>query len=219
MLRNRFVVALVFVGLLSALPKAAEAGTPPRSRGLDLTLSLGVAGCTDYACSAMDSSAQVRLHVLYRIIRYFAVGAHVGFQFLDPDRNAPRWYDLGWSTLIGAEVRGILPVGPLEAWLGFTMGYMRMQVDGENNSAAEIDQAWSNGFGLGVGFGAQYFLHPKVALGLSFWLYKGFFDRQCTYENDGDPQTESCGSLDDDERATIGVVFTFGLDVTFFLPL
>lgn len=59
----------------------------------------------------------------------------------------------------------------------------------------------------------------NVALGLDFWLYKGFFDDWCTYENDSNPRIEACGNMNDDERATIGVVFTFGMTATFFLPL
>lgn len=214
------MAAVTTLALLVGMARAqAQAQTQQRQRGLDFTLGLGVAGCTDTVCSGLDPSAHLRLQVLYRVIPYFAAGAHLGFQFVDPDRNANRYIDLGWSTLIGGEVRGILPVGPLEAWLGLTLGFMRHQIDQENNDVAFIDRAWTNGFGLGIGFGAQYFLHPKVALGLDFWLYKGFFDKWCTYQNDGPIETEACGHLNDDERAEIGVVFTFGLTATFFLPL
>lgn len=212
------VSALLAVAVLAGLPRYAAAQPAPRQRGLEFNLGLGMAGCTDAACAGLDPSAHVRLEVLYRFIPYLAAGAHVGFQFLDPDRN---WNgaDLGWSMMLGGEVRGILPVGPLEAWLGFSLGFMRMQVDQENNNANVIDVYWTNGFGIGVGFGTNYFLHPKVALGLDFWLYKGFFDEYCTYENDGNPRTEACGTLNDDELAAIGVVFTFGMNFTFFLSL
>ncbi len=218
MKNRKMMIALTLAATLFLLPKMAHAQSSQRNRGLDITLGLGMAGCTDIFCSAFDMSAHVRMQVLYRVMRHFAVGAHVGFQFLDPDRNAPARFDLGWSTLVGGEVRGILPVGPLEAWLGFTGGYMRMQIDQENDNN-EIDVMWANGFGLGIGFGAQYFVHRRVALGLDFWLYKGFFDEACTYENDGASRTEECVDLYRDDRAAIGAVFTFGATVTFFLPM
>ncbi len=219
-MRKTSFLALAVLAMLVLLPvRSAEAQNAPRSRGLDFTLGLGVAGCTDAYCAGFDPSAQVRLEILYRPLRYMAVGAHLGWQFVDPDRNQPSWVDWGWSMLLGPEIRGILPVGPLEAWMGLTLGFMRQQIDMENQSAADIDRAWSNGFGLGFGFGTQYFVHPKVALGLDFWLYKGFFDEACTYENDGDPREQLCGSLSRHEKAAIGVVFTFGAVVTFFLPL
>jgi len=216
---RRLLAVLTLATTLFLLPRAAEAQTPRRNRGLDFTLGLGIAGCTDVYCSGFDMSAQVRLEVLFRVVRYFAVGAHVGFQFLSPDRNAPRWVDLGWSMLLGPEIRGILPVGPLEAWVGFTGGFMRAQVDQENDDTNAIDVAWANGFGIGFGFGAQYFVHRKFAIGLDFWLYKGFFREECTYENDGNPTTENCYHLNRDERAAIGVVFTVGLTATFFLSM
>lgn len=217
-MRKLMVVATLAVMLLW-LPRVAEAQTRQRNRGLDITLGLGAAGCTDYFCSGLDMSAQVRLQVLFRVVRYFAVGAHVGFQFLSPDRNADPWVDLGWSMLIGPEIRGILPVGRLEAWLGFTAGFMRIQIDEENDDNNDIDVRWANGIGLGLGFGAQYFVHRRVAIGLDFWLYKGIFNEICTFENDSNPTTERCGDLHDDERAAMGVVFTVGLNLTFFIPM
>ncbi len=215
---RRLLAATLALAVLGggAAPAAADASA--RRRGLDIGLGLGVAGCTDSYCSGLDPSAHLRMQVLYRVIPYFSVGAQLGFQFGDPDRNAARFLDLGWSLVTGPEVRGILPVGPLEAWVGLTFGFMRMQLDRENDGP-EWDEAWTNGFGFGFGFGAQYFVHRAVALGLDFWLYKGLFDEYCEYENDGDPREETCWSLDDDERAERGVVFTFGLTATFFLPM
>lgn len=211
--------ALLVATALAAMPRPATAQPAERRRGLELNLGLGVAGCTDWACAGFDPSAHTRLEVLFRIVPYFAAGLHMGFQFGNPDRTLERWVDRGWSMLLGGELRGILPVGKLEAWVGLALGFMRMQIDEDNNDPNEIDRWWTNGFGLGVGFGTNYFVHPKVALGLDFWLYKGFFDEGCTYQNDGNTRTETCGTFSDDERAQIGIVFTFGLSATFFLPL
>jgi hypothetical protein len=216
---RKLTTAVMMAAMLFVLPRMAEAQAPQRNRGLDITLGLGMAGCTDLGCAGFDMSAHVRMQLLYRVVRYFAVGAHMGFQFLSPDRNSERWVDLGWSTVIGPEVRGILPVGPLEAWLGFTTGYMRIQVDQENDDQNHYDVEWANGFALGFGFGAQYFVHRRVAIGLDFWLYKGFFNEACVLENDLNGSVETCTELDDDGRAGIGVVFTFGLNVTFFIPM
>ena len=216
---RKLMAALALVATLLLLPRVAEAQTPRRNRGLDITLGLGMSGCTDYFCSGFDMSAQTKIEVLFRVVRNFSVGAHMAFQVQNPDRNSDAWVDLGWSMLIGPEVRGILPVGKLEAWIGFTAGFMRMQIEQENDDIDDIDVIWTNGFGLGFGFGAQYFVHRKVAIGLDFWLYKGFFNEVCTYENDDDPRDERCGDWTDDERAAIGVVFTFGLNVTFYIPM
>ena len=96
---------------------------------------------------------------------------------------------------------------------------MRYQVDSQNDQDNHPDKLWSNGLGLGFGFGAQYFLARWFALGLDFWLYKGFFSRRCDFENDGGAEVETCWDMDDDERAAVGVTFTFGLTATFFLGL
>lgn len=213
------VTATLLATLVLALPNAAQAQSAARQRGMDFSLGLGVAGCTDSVCSNLDPSAHFRLQVLYRVIPYFAVGGHMAFQFYDPDRNAPDWLKGAWSTLVGGELRGILPVGPLEAYVGMALGFMRIQEDGERIIAADHYRSWSNGFGLGFGFGAQYFVHRSVALGLDFWLYKGFFREGCIVYLDASRRVEVCEHLDPDDRARIGVSFTFGMNVTFFLPL
>jgi hypothetical protein len=218
MMNRKLVAALTLAGTLFLLPQVANAQSQKRNRGLDITLGLGMAGCTDWECAGFDMSAHTRVQVLFRVMRHFAVGGHVGLQFLAPNRNLANYYDLGWSMVIGPEVRGILPVGPLEAWVGFTGGYMRWQIEQENDND-EIDVEWFNGFAIGFGFGAQYFVHRRVAIGLDFWVYKGFFGEMCTFENDSDPTDERCGSLDDDERSGIGATFTFGANVTFFIPM
>lgn len=219
MMNRKLVAALTLAGMLFLLPQVANAQSQKRNRGLDISLGLGLAGCTDWACSGFDMSAHTRLQVLFRVMRHFAVGGHIGVQFLAPNRNLANYYDLGWSLVIGPEVRGILPVGPLEAWVGFTGGYMRWQIEQENDRDNEVDVTWANGFAIGFGFGAQYFVHRRVAIGLDFWLYKGFFGEMCNYENDGNPTETLCWDLTDDERAGIGVTFTFGANVTFFLPM
>lgn len=216
---RKWMAALTVAASLGMLWQVSEAEARGRDRGLEIALGVGGSGCTDLYCAGFDMSAQTRLQVLFRVVRYFSVGAHIAFQFQEPDRNAPRRYDLGWSMLIGPEIRGILPVGKLEAWLGFTMGYMRIQIDQENDDNNEIDVAWANGFGFGFGFGAQYFVHRLVALGLDFWVYKGFFDEACSYENDDNPTVESCVELDRYDDAGIGVVFTFGVNLTFFISM
>jgi hypothetical protein len=214
---RKLMAVLTLAATLLLLPRAAEAQAPRRNRGLDITLGIGAAGCTDVYCDFLDMSAETRLQVLFRVVRYFAVGAHVGFQFLQPDRNAPARYDLGWAMFLGPEVRGILPVGRLEAWLGFTAGYMRVQIEQPNNANNEVDVEWASLFGLGFGFGAQYFVHRIIAIGLDFWLYKGFYGRHCTYQDE--TTDEHCWDPDRYERAALGVVFTVGANITFFIPL
>lgn len=216
---RKLMAAFTLAATMLLLPQVAEAQTPRRNRGLDITLGLGMAGCTDWECAGFDMSAHTRLQVLYRVVRHFAVGAHLGFQFYEPNRRLASYYDLAWSMVIGPEVRGILPVGRLEAWLGFTMGYMRFQVEQENDSWSDVDVVWGNAFALGFGFGAQYFVHRRVALGLDFWVYKGFFNEMCSFENDSDTTVERCTDLNDDERSGIGVTFTFGVNITFYIPM
>ncbi len=216
---NKILAVLTLTATLLLLPQVADAQHGRRNRGLDIALGLGGAGCTDWVCSGYDMSAHTRLQVLFRAMRYFAVGAHLGFQFYDPNRNLANYYDLGWSMMIGPEVRGILPVGRLEAWLGFAAGWMRMQFEHENDDNNAADVTWANGFGIGFGFGAQYFVHRRVALGLDFWIYKGFFGETCDYENDGNPTEERCWDHSDDERAGYGVTFTFGANITFYIPM
>ncbi len=218
-MNRKLMAALVLGATLLLLPQVAHAQSHKRNRGLDITLGLGMAGCTDWNCSGFDMSAHTRFQVLYRVMRNFAVGGHVGLQFFSPNRTLANYFDLGWSMVVGPEIRGILPVGRLEAWVGFTGGYMRWQVEQENGRDNEIDVAWANGFAIGFGFGAQYFVHRRIAIGMDFWVYKGFFGEMCTLENDLPRDEEYCVELDDDDRSGFGVTFTFGASVTFYIPM
>lgn len=216
---QQITITMALALLLLAIPRSGQARDAERHRGLDLSLSSGFTGCTDQFCATYDPAAYFRIGVIYRIVPYFAVGAHMGFQFFKPDDRARPWADFGWSTILGPEIRGILPVGPMEAWLGCTLSYTRLQFEMENDRQGEIDVEWGNSFAVGFGFGVRYFVHPSFAMGLDAWIYKGFFKKWCAKDDDSDSTVKSCWELSDAEQTAIGFIFTAGANLTVFLPL
>ena len=149
---------------------------------------------------------------------YLAAGLHMGFLFQDPDYDE-FWFndtdvDTLWTYILGAEARGILPFKQVDFWMGIVMGYSRWMVDGDWGGD-EFD-AWMNGFVFGWGFGADYYLFPSIALGLTFYLYKPIYDKLC-YESDR--HDDDCDELTSRQEDNIGVWWSFGFTFTYHLPM
>jgi hypothetical protein len=197
-------------------PPEAPPHMPARYTGLMGRLGFGVDGCTDDFCDNVDPMVFVRVQGLYRFMRYVAAGLHASFMFNDPDEPAGTDVDVFGVFVVGAEGRAIFPFRALDAWTGFTLGYARYQVNG---GAQGVDvTGYANGFALGWGFGADYYLTETIGLGLGFYLYKPFWDEVCQESNE--PMLDTgCQDLSDEAKDQIGIWWTLGVNLTFHLPM
>jgi hypothetical protein len=176
--------------------------------------AFGVDGCTDNWCDNVDPLVFIRIQAMYRFLKYIAAGVHIVFPFGYPE-DEPQGVDYTiWGAMVGAEVRGVFAWRKLDFWTGLVFGWMRSQVDAENGGSAS---AWFDSFGLGWGLGADYFLTPRIGLGLNFYLYKPFPEEVCS-----DPPmvgNQECVELTSDAKDDIGIWWTVGIAFTFFLPM
>lgn len=182
-------------------------------RGLDLSLGFGVDGCTDKLCEDYSPMVYLRMQGMFRLLKHFAVGLHMAFLFSSPDIELKDGASLIlWDLFIGPEVRGHFPIKNLDLWGAMMLGYQRHQLDAsyEGNSAS----SWADGFGLGWGFGARYFLFRSFAIGGDFWIYKPIYSSWCSSSTGKDTD---CKDIDDQDG--VGINWSFGATATFFLPL
>jgi hypothetical protein len=215
----------------AAPPAAAPPATPPpaaapkpkvaeRIKGLLIIGGFGVDGCTDNFCDpgggalSQDPLVYIRVQALYRFLKYIAAGLHIAFPFSYAD-NEPSGYDVTfWNVMLGAEVRGIFPWRKLDFWTGLVFGYWRWQGDGENGQSLS---SWFDTFALGWGFGADYYITPRIGLGLTFYLYKPFPDQMC--DDPAMPGADKCNDLTSDAKDDIGIWWSLGFAFTYFLPM
>ena len=202
-------------GGASAAPAAGTNFWPPnrnRARGLLFQFGFGGSGCTDDLCENLDPMVYLRFQASYRLLNYLAVGLHLGIPFFDADSRS---VDAAYNVFLGPEVRGILPLGPIDVWTGVAFGWFRTEGDGEVciGGFCADGSAWADGFGFAWGLGALYFVTRRIGVGVDFWLYTPVLDRSC-YSEGGD---RSCGDVDDQNG--VGITWMVGLTAAFFLPM
>jgi hypothetical protein len=201
-------------------PPAAPAGPTiaERSRGFAFIGSFGVDGCTDDWCNDVDPMVFLRVQLLFRIFKYAAVGLHTGFLFQHPDDPPGQDTDVLWNLILGGEIRGIIPWRKVDVWTGFVFAWSRWMWEGEAEilgQTYDLSQ-WMNGFALGWGFGADYFLGRTFAMGFNFYLYKPWYKKLCIKNGD-----KTCPDLDEpplNAEDQIGIWWTVGFNLTFLLP-
>jgi len=210
-------VAILWSSPAGAFPR--NVGASGRFQSMMFQLGFGADGCTDHWCDHVDPLVFLRMNVGYRFLKYMEAGLHVGLFFGHPDAPAGRDVDMDWNVFVGPEVRGVLPLDriagfPIDLWAGMTLGWDRFMESGKQFIGpwwVDYD-ARSDGFALGWGFGADYVLANRVGLGLGFWFYKPWFNDICV-EARG---STDCDDVDNDD---IGVIWTVGFQVTYYLAL
>jgi opacity protein-like surface antigen len=218
---SRFVLLLLALSLLAPTVAAAQ-GFPPakpfvgeggRDTGIMLRLGLGVTGCTDDACDHVDPGLNLRLEALYRLKKYVAVGLHFNFSLFDAENVVG---DQAGHLFLGVEGRGILPLKFVDLWTGLTMGWSRTMIWGSDTYLGqEVDyRYWSDGFALGWGLGADFYITRSWAVGLSFWLYKPWYDDGCGW--DSATEDSRCDELSEAQKDNIGIVWAFGANATYY---
>jgi hypothetical protein len=194
----------------------------PRERGMLFNLGLGVNGCSDRLCHDVSPMIDLRLAAIFRFMRYYGVGLHMGFLFGYPDDTHRHYlsafgeaseFDEFWLLVIAPEFRLFLPRGNWDLWAGILPGYARWISHGDFHPSGDGFDAYMNGFVMGWGVGADYFLHRMFALGAAAYFYHPFFDEVCAEVR----SYEQCGDIDRWDRHDIGMWWSIGLRFTVFL--
>ena len=166
-------------------PPAHQEAEPAADRvikksGIMIGVDLGVNGATGQWFDQADPSADLKLFGMYRIVPYFAVGAKFAFLFHSVDATG---VDTALTLIIAPELRGILPISvfspvvDLDIWTSLSFGYSREMATGTVPSKGTKISSWSDGFSLGWGIGAEYYIIKQIGLGLNFELNKPWYTR------------------------------------------
>ncbi len=199
----------------------ARSGTPgPTRRGnaVALHFAFGVDGCTDEWCHYVDPMVFARFAGGLRVYDFLSVGLQIDFFFGDPESRQGYDPDVYWALFLGPEVRGFLPLDritrlPADVWMGLGLGWMRLEAKGTYVVPIlgdRSDTTSSNGIALAWGFGVDAVLMRSLGVGLAFWLHKPWFDEACS------SLADRCEDVDNDK---VGVVWSFGLHVAYYLPV
>jgi len=154
---------------------------------------------------------------MYRIVPYFAVGAKFAFLFHSVDATG---VDTALTLIIAPELRGILPISvfspvvDLDIWTSLSFGYSREMATGTVPSKGTKISSWSDGFSLGWGIGAEYYIIKQIGLGLNFELNKPWYTDICL-EAGG----TNCQDLNQASKDEIGIQWSFGIGAIFFIPI
>ncbi len=179
---------------------AKQVAEPARWNGITASLGFGGYGCTDSNCKDVDPMVGLHLHVLYRLLKFVAVGFQFQMGFLNPSDEA----DLAFDLFLGAEGRVLYPLDPnlpMDVWTGLALGWGREQAQ------AEEKKAYWNAFALSWGVGLDYFVTDTIGIGPSFWLYK-HFPKEITAVSGGRTVTV------DAVESSIGIGWLVGVHVT-----
>lgn len=232
-------MSVVFLGCFFLLPplqgssektlgvKTAEARrrqrTPPvhrRDRGMMLNMDLGINGCTDRLCHDILPMLNLRFSAVFRFERYFGAGMHMGFLFGHPKDNRRRYlvdfderatFDSFWLLVIAPEFRLFLPHGNWDFWGALVPGFARWMGEAYYGPRDWFD-ASMNGFVMGWGFGADYYVHPMIALGATAYFYHPHFDELCLKEG----RVKACYDMSKWDRHDIGMWWSVGFRFTLF---
>lgn len=231
LLKSVVLVACAGTMLFCSLSEAqARRYRPEKSREQGFMFKFGfpmVAGCTDFLCHEIDPIISFRTGVYFRFMHYLAVGFHLTPMFglpkkdnvhplvYDPERTVQ--YDIFWNFVIGPEFRYIFPLKQWDFWAGVLLGFARWGAVGEQvEPTPEPDwEGWMNGFVIGWGLGADYYITKNFAIGADFYIYVPAFDHACT----DDGTTRICGDMTKMQRYDVGFWWSIGLLATFFLPV
>lgn len=155
-------------------PLRMNPAKPPPSRHV-LSVGTGVAGCTNPDMPVYPLP-DLRAQWHYRF-QSFSMGLHFAMQFAHPAWNTEDNRVVLWNLVLGPELRLHRRWRAVELWTALVFGYVHQQE--EHWFAGSADVHIHAGPGLGGGIGVDYHLHRRVALGLGFWVYKGWTLRSC----------------------------------------
>lgn len=201
--------ALLFV-LITLAPSRAEAELPRPygvTTGGAFEGGFGGNGTTsddyadDYTPVDIDIRPLVGLFMAgyYRIIDYVSLGLLIHYGFLAADFNNADDDTSGFFSAL-FEVRGHLPIGRFDPWIGFGFGYAMTFAHGWGDFfGVDYDLRGSlHGVGLGVSLGLNIFITRQFALGPFFRMIFGIYPTACfTNASDPDDPDRDCDTVED----------------------
>lgn len=189
-------------------PGVHRAMTGPARRSLMVSLDFGAASFTGGGpagpVSNTSTGGGLFATVLWRFIPWLAVGMHAGITAMDSDYIYAG--DRTYFAVAALEARGILPLGPIDLWGSFGIGY--------GKAAKPLSGTYGtvsvSGASVGGALGMDWFLARTFSLGLLGRIYKLAGTEYCDYNNQCGPITADAGT---------GVSWYVGMAVTWHYPL
>lgn len=214
---RRLIIGIgVILTLVCFFPSVSQAETDPHTTGWIVELGLAANGATNTTHESYgyllgsEYAAQpllgLSLAVLRRPIRYLSVGLLMYYGFFLPD--VPKEFD-AYDGVFGvlAELRGHVPIGIFDPWVGVSFGYLlaHSSLSVESLGTEQEVRNEAHGMGIGVGLGLNFFVTDTFSLGPFFRMLFGVWSKGCT---------TSSGTFGDGERHCSDVEDPVDPDVT-----
>jgi len=186
---------------------SAEERTPPFRTDLGVDLFLGLNICVGGdgnatlpgSCSGMKPGVAVGGSFFHRPYSFLAVGFDLNY------REFKGNYHHEWGDFFGGpKVRGILPLGRIEPFIDFGVGYAESWYRGVGSATVgeTIDQKGEfRGIAISAAVGADYFFLPGLGAGLDVRLLHPFFQESCWTLNAGSYCRDDGSIPVDDDKA------------------
>ena len=214
---SKRTIGLVLMMALASLPALSWADLPPpygEVEGGFAEVTFGVNGLTtDEYVDGSDLDADVGPAVGlsfaggWRPMDYLALDLLVHWAFLSADVEDA---DSDFSAFLAVmpEVRGHLPMGRFDPWIGFGLGYAmtytRMEGDISLGFLGRVNyegRIMLHGLGIGVSFGLDIWLTRNLAVSPFFRMVFGVWTKACldtTVNGDHDEDCDDPNDLYDD---------------------
>lgn len=128
----------------------------------------------------VDPIVGLTLHGSYRFIDYVSAGVTFHYGFLKADGRGTSNEYAGFLAIL-AELRGHLPMGRFDPWVGLGIGYA--MVHGRAEEIDFTDESWArlswHGAGIGIGSGLNIAITERFSLGAFFRLIFGVWTTVC----------------------------------------
>jgi hypothetical protein len=199
----------VFAGTIAALlaialaPHPASAQRRGREHGLFfVTATAGFGDCDDEFCDndGADTSPLPGFGggFYIRPIPYFAAGVDLHLNFMDADHRDDRHDDeLARDWLANAAVRGIIPIGRVEPWMGASFGFAGWGYAWTDRDRNRDRDETLTGPNFAFGGGVDIRITDQFALGGMTRFAFPFWTEYCTERDDPDRHDVDCRDFDD----------------------
>lgn len=167
------LTTVVFSLLCTAESASAQARSAARPRLFFANATLGLGDCTGTLCSRGDDRADtgplpgLGIGVFFRPIPYFAAGFELHHQWMSAeDGHADRFNESARDLVANLALRGILPLGAVEPWIGVGLGYAWWGYAWEKDKKDESVSV--DGIDLAFSLGVDVAVAPHWAVGGMF---------------------------------------------------
>ncbi len=190
-------------------PQGIKSRGGPHRRSLILSVDFGPSAFASADGYVSDTATGFGGYftALWRIFPFFAIGVHGGVSVVGSNAD---YYDSGallWAVGV-VEARGFIPLGRLDVWGSFGVGYGSISQNYTDMSGYDTNLSIS-GPAISAGMGVDYFFSRIFSMGVLGRIYKLVPTSYC----DGD----ICGDIPAGENT--GIAWYVGVSGTYHFPL